>query len=100
MEDIEVPELSPEETEELCKIAEKSARKYVLSKLPSSKIAVLDVTVDVEGTKPIVVNVDVEISLSSQVKGYDIQKLADESVKNAFFAIEEYLRKLACKSTK
>ena len=100
MEDIEVTALSQDEMEELCKVAEKSARKHVLSKLPSSKISVLDVTVDVEGTKPTVVNVNVEICLSSQVKGYDVQELANESLKKAFFAVEEDLRKFACRSTK
>lgn len=100
MEETEIPSLSLEETEELCKIAESSARRFILSKLPSSKISDLNVTVDLEGTKPVTVNVEVEITLSPQVEGINVQKLADEAVRNAFLSIEEHLRKLTCKPTK
>ena len=100
MKETEIPALSLEETEALCKIAEDSARRFVLSKISSSKIADLNVTVDVEGTKPLTVNVEVEIKLSPQVEGYDVQKVADEAVKNAFRSIEEHLRGLSCKSTR
>ena len=92
--------LSLEGIEALCRIAEDSARRFVLSKIPSSKIADLDVTVDVEGTKPITVDVEVEITLFPRVEGYDVQKLADEAVKNAFLSIEEHLKGIICKSTK
>jgi hypothetical protein len=96
----EIPALSLEETEELCKIAESSARKFVLSGLPPREISDFDVTVDIEGTRPIKVNVEVEIELSQQLEGVDVQMLANEAVKHAFLAIEEHLRKIACKSRK
>ena len=100
LEEIGIPELTSEEVEELCELAEKSARQYVLSKLPSRRISTLNVTVEAEGVKPITVNVDVEITLSPLMKNYDVEKLADGATKYAFLSVERYLRKLACKSMK
>ena len=100
MEEIGIPELTPEQVEELCDIAERVARGHILSKIPLGRISVLNITVDVEGSKPITVNVDVEVILSPLMKNYDVKKLASEATKKAFLSIETYLRKLACKSTK
>ena len=100
MEEIGVARLTPEQVEELCEIAEKAARKYVLSKTPMRQISVLDITVDIEGTKPITVNIDTEINLLPEMKGYGVRKLADEATQQAFISIEKHLRKIACKSTK
>jgi len=38
VEEIGIPELTSEEIEELCSIAEKAAREYVLSKVPPKRI--------------------------------------------------------------
>ena len=51
MEDIGIPELTIEQIAELCERAEKAARDYVLSKVSTSKIVALDVTVEAEGTE-------------------------------------------------
>lgn len=83
---------------ELCEVAEEAARKYLLSKVASSNIATLNITVDTQGTKPINVNVDVEITLSSAAKNHDAEKLAGEATKKAFESIEVYLRELGCTS--
>jgi len=61
LEEIGLPELTLEQVEELCERAEQAARDYVLSKVPTSRIATLDVTVDAEGTKPITANVEVTV---------------------------------------
>ena len=98
LEEIGIPELTAEQVEELCKIGEKAVRDYISSKIPARRISALDITLDVEGAKPITVNVDIEIVLSPLIKNYDAKKLAEEAKQKAFNAIEEYLRDIACKS--
>jgi len=100
LEEIGIPELTLEQVAELCERAEKAARDYVLSKIPTSRIATLDVTVDAEGTKPITANVDVTVVLSPLMKDFDVEALTREATKRAFAHIEEYLRELGCKSKK
>jgi len=100
LEEIGIPDLTSEQVEELCEIAEKAAREYILSKVPPRRISVLNITVDTEGTKPITVNVNVEITLSPLMKDYNVKKLTQEATKIAFDSIEKYLRELTCKSTK
>jgi len=100
LEELGIPKLTSEQVEELCQIAEEAARGYILSKVPSRRVSVLNITVDTEGTKPITVNVDVEVTLSPLMKDYNVKKLTREATKIAFASIEKYLRELACKSTK
>jgi len=100
LEEIGISELSLEQVEILCAVAEKAAREYVLSRVPSRKVSALNITVDTEGSKPVTVNVEVEIALSPLMKGYDVKQLADEATKRAFEAVEAYLRELACRSAK
>lgn len=96
MENIGIPPLNSRQVEELCEVAEKTARNYVLSKVPSRKISTLNITVEIQGRKPITVNVDVEITLSPLMKNYDVTKLTKEATKKAFVSVEKYLRELAC----
>jgi len=63
-----IPELTDEQVEELCGTAEKAARGYILSKIPSERISILNITVDTEGSKPVTVNVDVEVTLSPLIR--------------------------------
>lgn len=98
LEEIGIPELTSKQVEELCEIGEKAARDYVSSKIPKHRISTLDITIDVEGAKPITVNVDIEIVLSPLMKDYDAERLVNEAKQKAFNAIEEYLRDIACKS--
>ncbi len=100
MEEIGISELTSEQVETLCAIAEKAARDHVLSKVPSRKVSVLNITVDTEGLKPVTVDVEVEIVLSPLMKNYDTKELAKEATKQAFGAVEAYLRELTCKSTR
>ncbi|UCE15952.1 MAG: DUF3194 domain-containing protein [Candidatus Bathyarchaeota archaeon] len=100
MEEIGIPELTSEQVEELCEVAEKAAREYILSKLPQNRISVLNITVETEGTRPVTVDVDVEITVSPILKNRDVKKLANEATRNAFTSVEIYLRELACKSAK
>lgn len=95
-----IPELTIEQVEELCEKAEQAARNYILSQVSNSRIAILDVTVNAEGTKPITVNVDVNVVLSPLMKDFNVEELTKEATKQAFAHIEEYLRELGCKSKK
>lgn len=98
LEDIGIPELTAEQVEKLCEIGEKAARDYIASKISARRISALDITIDVEGAKPVTVNVEIEIVLSPLMKNYDVNRLVDEAKQRAFNAIEDYLRDIACKS--
>lgn len=100
LEEIGISELTCEQVEALCAIAEQAARDHVLSRVPSSQVSVLNITVDTNGTKPITVNVEAEITLSSSMRDYDVRELADEATKQAFKEVEVYLRRLKCKSVR
>ncbi len=100
MEEIGIPELTSEQLEKLCEIAEKMARDYVYSKVSPREVSTLDITIDTEGAKPVAVSVDIELTLSPSVKDYDAEKLAEEATSKAFQAIKEYLSELACTSTR
>jgi hypothetical protein len=100
MEALGIPELTSEQIEELCLIAEKAAREHVLSKVPSKKIETLDISAEAEGTKPVALKVDVAVTLSPTMRDFDVQKLVDEAVRQAFISAEKHLREIACHSQK
>ena len=100
MEEIGIPELTSEQVEELCEIAEKAARKHILSKIPSNRISTLNITIDTEGAKPVTVNVDVGVTLSPLMKDYDVKRLVNGAIEKAFASIKRYLRTLTCRPTK
>ena len=93
-------ELTIEQIEDLCETGEQAARSYVLSKVANSRIAVLDVSVDAEGTKPVTFTVDVNVVLSPLMKDFNVEALAKEATKRAFAHIEERLRELKCQPKK
>ena len=95
-----IPELTLEHVENLLERAEQTAREYVLSQVPATRIADLEVVVDSEWIKPLTVNVDVEVVLSPLMKDFDVEKLTKEATKRAFICIEENLGELECKSKK
>lgn len=100
MEELSLPELKSEQIEELCLIVEEAARKHVLSKVPSKKIETLNISVETNGVKPMTLTVEVDIALSPSMKNLDVQKLAEEAVKEAFKTAENHLRKVKCHSQK
>lgn len=100
MEELGLPELTSEQVEELCTIAEEAARKHVLPKISSKKIEALNISAEVEGTHHVTLTIDIDIVLSSSTKDSNVQKLAEEAVKEAFAAAERYLEKLKCHSPK
>ncbi len=94
MVELGIPELTTEQFEEACTVAENAARKLVLSRVAQKVLEKLDISVEAEGLKPINFTVEVELELAKEVKDVNQQELADEAVKKAFEAIENYLRKL------
>jgi len=100
VEELGLPELTTEQIEELCSITEEDAREYVLSKVPSKRIETLNISVEVEGTKPVTLTVEIDVALSPLMKDFDVQKLVDEAVNEAFTSAKKYLRELKCHSKK
>ncbi len=99
MKHIGIPELTSEQTEQLCIIAEEAARKYVHLQISKKNIEALNISVELEGTKPVTLTVDVDIDLPPSMRNL-AQKLADKAIKEAFNSAEKYLRELACLSQK
>jgi hypothetical protein len=100
LEELGLPELTDEQTEDLCLIAEEAARKYIYSKISAKKVEALDITAEVEGSKAVKLTIDVHIILSPSAKDLDLQLLTDESLRKAFASAKEYLGRLACRSEK
>ena len=98
--DLGIPDLTSEQIERLCLIAEEAARKHVLSKISKKNIEKLDVCTEVEGTKPVRLEINVDIGLSPTLGNFNVQKLANEAVNAGFKSAEKYLRELACHSQK
>ena len=88
------PELTTEQIELLCQTTEDAARKYVLSKVTGKDVDRLDITVEVEGTKPVNVAVEIDLLLSKQTKDIDVEALVKAAVDEAHKATENFLRKI------
>lgn len=94
MEELGIPELTTEQIETLCSTAENAAREHVLSKVPSKMVEKLNISVEADGTKPVNLAVEIDLTLSQQMKDFDAKALVSEAVKEALKAGENYLRKL------
>lgn len=95
-----MPELTTEQVEQLCMIAETVAKRLVLSRVPAKKIETLNISAEATGAKPFALAVEVEIVLSPQMEGFNVKKLSNEAVRQAFISAEKFLRDLACHSQK
>jgi hypothetical protein len=94
VEELSLPELTTEQIEALCLTAENAARKHILAKIPSKMVERLNISVEVDGTKPVNLTVEIDIVLSPQMKNLNLDKLVDEAVKEALKVSEKYLRQL------
>ena len=94
MVELGIPELTTEQIETLCSIAEDAARKYIFSKVSSKMVDGLNISVEAAGSRPLNVAVDIDFDLSPKVKGINAQTLVKEAAKEAHRAIENYLRNL------
>jgi post-segregation antitoxin (ccd killing protein) len=88
------PDLTTEQTETLCSTAEDAARKHILSKVSFKMVEKLDISVEVEGIKPVNITVEIDLVLSRRMRGLDAEALVNKAVKEAHRASENYLRKL------
>jgi hypothetical protein len=100
LEEIAIPRLSSDQIAELCEIAENSARAHILSRVPSRKISTLNITVETEGTKPVSVTIEVQVTLSPLMNDYNVEELVNEAKDKAFSSVKNHLERLICKSKK
>jgi hypothetical protein len=100
LQELGLPELTTEQVEQLCMIAETAAKRLILSKVPAKKIETLNISAEATGAKPFNLAVEVEIVLSPEMEGFSIKELSDEAVRQAFISAENFLRELACHSQK
>jgi hypothetical protein len=93
VEELGIPDLTTEQIETLCSIAEDAARKHILSTVPFKMVEKLNISVEAEGTKPVNITVEIDLVLSPKIKDLDAETLVNEAVKEAHKASENYLRK-------
>ncbi|MEM1607490.1 MAG: DUF3194 domain-containing protein [Candidatus Bathyarchaeia archaeon] len=86
-----VSSLSYEELEKICKLAEGAARRYVMSKVPKEYVSDIYISVDLESSDSLNIDVEVELTLSPLCKNVNVDEIAKGSVKAAFDAVEKYL---------
>ena len=94
MQDMGLPELSSEQIEQLCTVAEEAARKYILSKISKKEANRIDVAVEAVGAKPVNLEVEIDLELSPQSGVVDSAAIVNEAIREAFKAGESFLRKL------
>jgi hypothetical protein len=58
----------------------------------------LVISVETEGSKPVILTVDINLHLSPLLKNLDVQSLVDQAVNEAFTKAERYLGGLKCPS--
>jgi len=87
------PELSTEQIELLCQTAEDAARKTIYAKVPAKDVDRLDIAVEVEGTKPVNVTVEINLLLAKTTQA-DAEAIVKEAIAQAHKATENFLSKL------
>jgi hypothetical protein len=92
-----IEKLSNHQIEEICLISEKSVREHILSKISSRKIENLIISVETKGTKPMTLTIEVDITLSTSMQNYEVKKLSEEAIKEAFKSAEKHMRELRCR---
>ncbi len=85
-------ELTTEQIELLCQTAEDAAHKHILSQVSSKNIERLDISVEVEGTKPVNVTIEIDLLLSKETKNVDAEALVKQAMDAAHKATENFLR--------
>lgn len=80
--------------EVLCQIAERAAKKYVLSQVSLKLIERLNIIVEAKGDKPLTIEVDIDFALSPIKKSINPEIIAKVAIKEALIASENYLRQL------
>jgi hypothetical protein len=81
-----------EEIEQICVAAQEAARLHLLCKVSLKRVSDLDVTVEAEGDKPLVLHIDIAVELANG--NDDVEPLVDEATESAFSAAEAKAREL------
>ncbi len=81
-----------DEVEQICVAAEEAAKKRILSIVPLKRISDFDVTVEANGDKPLVLNVDIAIDIT--IGDEDLEQLVKDATNAAFKAAEIKVREL------
>ena len=85
-------ELSSEQIEEIIKVAEEAARKFIASNIPSKETEDLEITVEVETNDEL--KIDIEIGLDTNSDGSNQHELVEGAVEAAHTAIRNELDRL------
>ena len=93
MGELNFPELSTEQIELLCQAAEDAARKTIYAKVSAKDVDRLDIAVEVEGTKPVSVTVEINLLLAKTTQA-DAEALVKDAIAQAHKATENFLSKL------
>jgi len=92
-------DLTQEEIEELCELAENVARKYIFTKVSKSDVTNFITIVNIETKEDqMIVDVQVELDLLPFIK-FNADILANEAADEAIKAIEKRLRELTGESS-
>jgi len=94
LDELGFPELTAEQIEFLCQTTEDTVRKYILNQVSSKDVNQLDIFVEVEGTKPVNVSVEVELVLTKQAEAIDVEVLVKQAIDAGHAAAENFLRKV------
>ena len=100
MEELGLPDLTDQQIEKVCSIAEAAARKYVFAKVNSKEVEILNVSAEAEGTRPLRLTIDIDVQLSSSMSDFNVQRLCNDAVEQAFTAAKSHLKELTCLSQK
>jgi hypothetical protein len=98
--DLGIPDLTSEQIEKLCMIAEEAARKYLLSKVSKKNIEKLDICTEAVETKPLRLEINIDMDVSRTIENSNAQRLVNEAVKEGFRTAEKYLGEISCHSQK
>jgi hypothetical protein len=71
VEEIELPELTTEQTETLCSTGEDATRKHILSRISAKQVETLKVFVEAEGPKPLKFSIEIDFQLTDQAMHLD-----------------------------
>jgi len=93
LDELGFPELTAEQIELLCQSIEDSVRRHILSQVSDKEVTRLDIAIEVEGTKPINVAVEVDLLLSNQAKTVDVETLVKQAVDTGHVAAQNFLRR-------
>jgi len=85
-------DLTDGEVEQICVAAEEAAKKRILSTVPLKRISDFDVTVEANGSKPLVLHVDIAVDVT--IGDEDLEQLVTHATNAAFKAAEGKAREL------